>query len=43
MFSRNLINKKVVDNFLGFLESTRILNSEFVYTMYAQNTELNTY
>jgi hypothetical protein len=41
MFSRKLVNKKVVDNFLRFPESTRTQNFEFVCEIYAQNTELN--
>jgi hypothetical protein len=41
MFSRTLVNKKVVDNFLSFPESIRTLNFEFVCKMYAQNTELD--
>jgi hypothetical protein len=33
-FSRNFVNKKVVDNFLRFVESTRTLNFEFVCEIY---------
>lgn len=38
-FFGNLGNKKVVDNFLRFLESTRTLNFEFLCEIYAQNIE----
>jgi hypothetical protein len=41
MFSRNLVNKKVVDNFLSFPENTSTLNSKFLCEIYAQNTELD--
>jgi hypothetical protein len=41
MFSRKLVNKKVVDNFLLFLQSTITQNYEFVCKIYAQNTELD--
>jgi hypothetical protein len=40
-FSGNLVNKKNVDNFLSFPGSTRILNSESVCEIYAQNNELD--
>jgi hypothetical protein len=40
-FSGELINKKVVDKFLSFPESSRTLNSESVCEIYAQNTELD--
>jgi hypothetical protein len=35
IFTRKLVNKKVVDNFLRFLENTRIQNFEFVCEIYA--------
>jgi hypothetical protein len=41
IFSGKLVNKKTVDNFLRFLESTRTQNFEFVCEIYAQNTELD--
>jgi hypothetical protein len=34
LFSGNLVIVKVVDNFLSFKESTRTLNSEFVFEIY---------
>jgi hypothetical protein len=40
MFSGNIVNNKVVYNFLMFPESIRTLNSEFVCEIYAQNIEL---
>jgi hypothetical protein len=40
MFYGNLVNKKDVDNFLMFLESTRTLNSKSVCEIYAKNTKL---
>jgi hypothetical protein len=42
MFSRKLVNKKVVDNVLSFPESTRTQNSEFVCEIYTQITKLDT-
>jgi hypothetical protein len=41
MFSGNIVNNKVVDNFLSFPESIRTRNSEFVCEIYTQNTELD--
>jgi hypothetical protein len=41
MFSRKLVNTKVLDNFIRLLESTRTLNSKFVCDVYAQNAELD--
>jgi hypothetical protein len=40
-FSENFVNKKVVDNFITFPESTRTQASEFVWERYGQNTELD--
>jgi hypothetical protein len=39
-FFGNVIIEKVVDNFLSFLESTRILKSTFVCDIYDQNIEV---
>jgi hypothetical protein len=41
--SRNLLNTKVVDNFLSFPKITGTLNSDLVCEIYAQNTELGRY
>jgi hypothetical protein len=40
-FSGNLVHKKVADNVLCFLKSTKTLNSKFVCEIYAQNTKLD--
>jgi hypothetical protein len=40
-FFGNILNKNVVDNFVNIPESIITLNSEFVYDIYAQNTELD--
>jgi hypothetical protein len=41
IFSMNLLNMKVIDNFLRFPESTRTQEFEFVCGRYDQNTELD--
>jgi hypothetical protein len=41
IMTRKLVNKKVVDSFLSFSQSTRTQNSEFVCEIYAQNTNLD--
>jgi hypothetical protein len=40
-FSANLLNTKVIDNFLRFPESIRTQESKFVCERYDQNTELD--
>ncbi len=41
IFSEKLLNTKVIDNFLTFLESTRTEECEFVCGRYDQNTEVD--
>jgi hypothetical protein len=40
-FSAKLVNTKVVDNFVGFPESTRIQIFDFVCEIYGQNIKLD--
>jgi hypothetical protein len=40
-FFAQLLNTKVVDNFLSFVESTRTKESEFICGRYDQNTKLD--
>jgi hypothetical protein len=41
IFSEQLVNTKVVENFIRFLKSTINQESEFVCGRYDQNTELD--